>query len=61
GVKQGSFSQCLNPASDGPLSVGRARFNSGKVDFWPGGVDQVRVWDRALSSDEISQLYASGK
>lgn len=61
GVKQGSFSQCLNPASDGPLSVGRARFNSGKVDFWPGGVDQVRVWDRALSSAEISQLYASGK
>ncbi|MFF4829230.1 LamG-like jellyroll fold domain-containing protein [Streptomyces sp. NPDC001312] len=61
GVKQNSFNQCLNPKSDGPLSVGRARFNSGNVDFWPGGVDQVRVWDRALSSDEISRLYASGK
>jgi hypothetical protein len=60
GVAQGSFKQCLNQQSQGPLSVGRARFNSADVDFWPGAVDQVRVWDRALSGSEVAQLYASG-
>jgi hypothetical protein len=61
GVKQSSFTQCLNPESDGPLSVGRARFNGGNVDFWPGAVDQVHVWDRALSDAEVQELYESGR
>jgi hypothetical protein len=56
GVSQGSMTQCLNPASEGPLTVGRARFNGGDVDFWPGAVDEVRVWDRALSAEEVAQL-----
>jgi hypothetical protein len=61
GMKQSSFQQCLNSTSTGQFTVGRARFNSGKVDFWPGGVDQVHVWDRALSPTEISELFSSGK
>jgi hypothetical protein len=61
GVKQSSFTQCLNPESDGPFTVGRARFNGGNVDFWPGAVDQVHVWDRALSDAEVKELYESGK
>jgi hypothetical protein len=61
GVKQSSFTQCLNPESDGPFTVGRARFNGGNVDFWPGAVDQVHVWDRALSDAEVQELYESGK
>ena len=61
GVEQSSFAQCLNPESEGPLSVGRARFGGNDVDFWPGAVDEVRVWDRALSADEVAQLYASGQ
>ncbi len=60
GVQQSSFTQCLNPVSDGPFTVGRARFNGGDVDFWPGAVDQVHVWDRALSASEVAQLHASG-
>jgi hypothetical protein len=30
------------------------------VDFWGGKVDQVHVFDRALSADEITTLYTSG-
>ena len=56
GVLQGSMPQCLNPASDGPLTVGRARFSGGDVDFWAGAIDDVRAWDRALSADEVTQL-----
>ncbi len=59
GVKQSSFGQCLNPESTGPLSVGRAQWGGNDVDFWPGAVDEVRVWDRALHADEVAQLYAA--
>jgi len=59
GVHQSSFQQCLNPESTGPLTVGRARWERNKVDFWPGSVDEVRVWDRALSAADIKALYAA--
>jgi hypothetical protein len=59
GIRHGSFQQCLNPESTGPLSVGRGRFNGDKVDFWPGSIDEVRVWDRALSAADIAALYAT--
>ncbi len=61
GVQKSSFEQCLNPESNGPLSIGRARWGGNDVDFWPGGVDQVHVWDRALNADEIKALHDSGK
>ncbi|HYJ67370.1 MAG TPA: LamG-like jellyroll fold domain-containing protein [Nocardioidaceae bacterium] len=60
GVAQGSVTECLMQGSAGPLSVGRARFGGADVDFWPGAVDDVRVWDRALSATEVADLYASG-
>jgi hypothetical protein len=60
GVEQSSFRECLMQEASGPLSVGRARWGGADVDFWPGAVDQVRVWDRALSADEVTELYASG-
>ncbi|GAA1739740.1 glycoside hydrolase family 2 [Isoptericola hypogeus] len=56
GVLQDSMTQCLNPGSEGPLSVGRARFSGGDVDFWAGAIDDVRVWDRALDAQEVAQL-----
>ncbi len=56
GVLQDSMTQCLNPASEGPLTVGRARFGEGDVDFWAGAVDDVRVWDRALAAEEVAQV-----
>jgi hypothetical protein len=61
GVRQSSFGQCLNPGSTGPLSVGRAQWGGDDVDFWPGAVDEVRVWDRALDADEVAQLYAADR
>jgi hypothetical protein len=60
GVEQSMFRECLMPGSSGPLSIGRARFGGNDVDFWPGLVDEVRIWDRALSGTEVADLYASG-
>ncbi|HYN93368.1 MAG TPA: LamG domain-containing protein [Pilimelia sp.] len=41
----------------GALQVGRARYNSGYTDAFPGRVDDVRTFRRALSAAEVSALY----
>ncbi|WP_234427957.1 LamG domain-containing protein, partial [Streptomyces badius] len=43
--------------STGPLSVGRAQYDGAKVDFWNGSVDQVEVYDKALTAEEVSALH----
>ncbi|MFJ2093935.1 LamG-like jellyroll fold domain-containing protein [Streptomyces sp. NPDC087901] len=43
--------------STGALSVGRAKWSGGNTDFWNGSVDQVAVYDRALTGDEVSALH----
>ncbi|MFE9204514.1 LamG-like jellyroll fold domain-containing protein [Micromonospora sp. NPDC007230] len=60
GQQAGTASSCLGEASSGPTVIGRARFNGGPVDYWRGAIDQVRIYDRALSATEVGQLYASG-
>jgi hypothetical protein len=30
------------------------------VDFLPGTIEEVTIWDRALSADEVSELFAAG-
>lgn len=43
--------------STGALSVGRAKWSGGNTDFWNGSVDQVAVYDKALTADEVSALH----
>ncbi|WP_435297605.1 LamG-like jellyroll fold domain-containing protein [Streptomyces sp. YPW6] len=43
--------------STGPLSVGRARYGGATTDFWNGSVDQVEVFDKALTAEEVSALH----
>ncbi|MDP9795058.1 hypothetical protein J2S43_003570 [Catenuloplanes nepalensis] len=59
GQRAGSLQACHGDASNGPLTIGRARYNSGPVDFWRGAIDQVRVYDRALTAAEVASLYSS--
>ncbi|WP_225850902.1 LamG-like jellyroll fold domain-containing protein [Streptomyces sp. HPF1205] len=40
-------------ASTGGLDIGRARTSSSWTDWWPGDVDAVRVWNRAVYPKEI--------
>ncbi|MEU1894211.1 LamG-like jellyroll fold domain-containing protein [Streptomyces pristinaespiralis] len=47
--------------STGPLSVGRAKWNGGNVDFWNGSIDQVHAYDKALTAEEVSALHAGEK
>ena len=43
--------------SSGALSVGRAKWSGGNVDFWNGSVDQVKVYDKALTDQEVTALH----
>ncbi len=38
-----------------------AKFGGNTVDFWPGALDQVHVWDRALTPADVAALYHSGQ
>ncbi|MEU4680383.1 LamG-like jellyroll fold domain-containing protein [Micromonospora sp. NPDC023737] len=61
GQPAGTASSCVGDASSGHTVIGRAKFNGNPVDYWRGAVDQVHVYDRALSATEVAQLHASGQ
>jgi hypothetical protein len=61
GQLAGTASACLPQAAPtGNTVIGRGKYGGNPVDYLDGTVDQVHLYDRALSADEISQLYASG-
>ncbi|MEV4617066.1 LamG domain-containing protein, partial [Kitasatospora sp. NPDC049258] len=45
-------------ASRGPLELGRFRYMGGYVDPWKGSLDELKVWDRALSAGEVADSAA---
>ncbi|MCU7729145.1 glycoside hydrolase family 2 [Actinoplanes sp. KI2] len=62
GQLAGTASACMPQAApSGNTVIGRGKYGGNKVDFLDGTVDQVHLYDRALSADEISQLYSSGQ
>ncbi len=56
GQKAEGAEACLGDASTGNTVIGRGKFGGNPVDFWPGAIDEVRVFDRALSPAEAAQL-----
>ena len=44
----------------GNTVIGRGRFGGNPVDHLDGTVDQVHLYDRALSDAEIKELFDSG-
>lgn len=61
GQLAGTTGYCPGFAANGNTVIGRGKFGGNPVDFWPGKLDQVHVYDRALSDAEIKELYESGK
>jgi Concanavalin A-like lectin/glucanases superfamily len=51
----------LDAASTGNTVIGRAKFGGNQVDFVDGTVDQVHLYDRALTAQEVQDLYTSGR
>ncbi|QFY10798.1 LamG domain-containing protein [Nonomuraea phyllanthi] len=42
----------------GPMAIGRAKHNGAKVDFFPGEIDDVQVFDRLVSAEEAADLFS---
>ncbi len=47
-------------AATGKVAVGRGMWGAAQVDWTNGTIDQVRIYNRALSASEVSTLYSSG-
>jgi Domain of unknown function (DUF5127)/Domain of unknown function (DUF4965)/Domain of unknown function (DUF1793)/Concanavalin A-like lectin/glucanases superfamily/Domain of unknown function (DUF4964) len=43
----------------GGTIIGRAKFNGGPTDFWPGRIEDVRIYNRALADQDAQALYSS--
>ncbi|GAA3346005.1 glycoside hydrolase family 2 [Amorphoplanes nipponensis] len=62
GELAGRTGACLPQAAPtGNTVIGRGRYGGNPVDYLDGAVDQVHLYDRALSATEIKDLYASGQ
>jgi hypothetical protein len=48
-------------AASGKVAVGRGLWGAAQVDWVNGNVDQVRIYNRALSASDVSSLYSSGQ
>ena len=51
----------LDSSSTGNTVIGRAKFGGNPVDFLDGTIDQVHLYDRALTDAEVQSLYESGR
>jgi len=61
GELAGRVGACLPQAAPtGNTVIGRGKYGGNPVDYLDGTVDQVHLYDRALSATEIKDLYASG-
>ncbi|MCP2345369.1 LamG-like jellyroll fold domain-containing protein [Nonomuraea roseoviolacea] len=52
-----AFTQPWN--ATGSLTVGRGKVNGAAAEFWPGDVDDVRVYERAMFGEEVADLVNS--
>jgi hypothetical protein len=62
GTQIGSKSTTATPDIDGsqPLRIGANSNPSGNINYFIGEIDEVRVWNRAISATEISDQYNIG-
>ncbi|HEX7661183.1 MAG TPA: LamG-like jellyroll fold domain-containing protein, partial [Pseudonocardiaceae bacterium] len=48
-------------SANGPLVVGREKYNGGAMHFFNGAVSNVQVYQRALASWDVDALYNAGR
>ncbi|HEY8301469.1 MAG TPA: LamG-like jellyroll fold domain-containing protein [Jatrophihabitans sp.] len=57
GVAQSRVNQqVVGDPANGPFAIGRGFSGGGRSDFFPGAVDSVQVWNRALSAEDVARL-----
>jgi hypothetical protein len=62
GVERGSIAETGTlAATDDVIVIGQNEVGTSVDRHWPGLIDEVRVYNRALTYDEIKRLYNSGR
>jgi len=61
GEKVGTQSACSAGEGNGNTVIGRGQFDGDQVDYLRGDVDDLRVFDRAISAQEARELYTDGR
>jgi hypothetical protein len=59
GVLQSTRSVPASWNAAGGTIIGRGKFNGAPSDFWPGRIEDVRVYSRALADGDVQAIYAS--
>src|SRR6185437_12237343 len=61
GAAAGSATDTTPFAANGPLAIGRGKYNGSAADLFNGSIANVQVYPRLLSAGEISTLYSGGR
>ncbi|WP_340684999.1 LamG domain-containing protein [Amycolatopsis coloradensis] len=57
GALSGMQSDITIPAAPGKFSIGRCRWNGGDGCYFPGGIEEVRAYGKALSDGEVRRVH----
>ncbi|MEV6413985.1 LamG domain-containing protein [Kribbella sp. NPDC051718] len=57
GVLSAAQTGVTMPPANGPTTIGRGKWNGSATDFFPRGVDDVRIFTRLLSDGEMRKLH----
>jgi hypothetical protein len=60
-VRLSTATTSVNITNNDPFVIGAYNDSSSQNGFWDGVIDDVRVYNRALSTDEVKRLYQTGK
>jgi hypothetical protein len=58
-IKRDASGEIYN--NDYPLVIGTDAYSAGSEGYFEGCIDDLRIYNRALSSDEVQQLYDEAK
>ena len=61
GVFKTSYSDSALASNSGTLAIGSCANLLNCGQYFPGTIDDVRIYNRALGADEIRQLYNAGR
>ncbi|MFE2374174.1 LamG-like jellyroll fold domain-containing protein [Streptomyces sp. NPDC059398] len=61
GALSGTGTNATPWKATGPLTIGQDEYAGASADPLPGGVSNVQVYQRALSSSDVSSLYGKGR
>jgi hypothetical protein len=57
GAPHGTASHATDWNATGPVAAGRGKWNGSISSFFPGGIDGVQLYQRALTDSEVSAVY----